>query len=829
MPKEQLHIGRVRGYKPNESSRDLSLETPHFVENCNFVTAAEGTFQGLPGPRVMPSKGDEVYELSAKGAPLLSKGEYIIPHAPGPGARHGLLMHWDAEHGRIADHQMPRVSKQVPSKPMTCASDGEGVYCANPWPDGDMGEPNRPALAKRVEYSTFGRQQDNDLRVFEAHLPLPKAVTMDWLNTDDDGVGEPPVAGFRTVKEATADEEAKVVYWVPLHREGGLKRGVNIFYRVSYMYDQYQESPMAPLYFREGMEYWRGHTRPISEDDEVARNTDRARGARDGSRPGSDTTRDGGDIEGGREKLDSEEEALVPKDARRLYKGEVGEEQNWIDGAGYDNFLFRIKVPKGLSDRVTAVNIYRQTTITSIESTPQEGAYQLLEQIPFGEQDGTTKWKEEDDGWTHPVTEDGNQGVTYEQRSGIPEEAEHMDVRYQICAEAEGYMFAAGIWTPDNEHEPRLVLRSKQQRFSMFNYLSDFIRTKQPVTAMAFWGASLWVFEEGHTYRVDPGAMVILDEYEGVGAAGPASVAVTSNYMFVASHQNVWAVGPNGTFMAIGDQINDLEDIKAETRGTPVVTGIENAGFRKHSRTTAPVLVYDARFNSVMLMFSGQDGTVRGWMWHVGREEWLTAINLNKPRKPPPFEVHFEGRREGEGHRKVYGAFTDHQGRAHIITNRGVTRLLDRTDGGSLMPWTYVSPEVHAGHVKFSPYRISLHLGESERADLDSIFEYQICMWWRYDNDYWIPASLVDTCTPTSPFQVDGRTGHYRTQDIPPEPDKFLGKAGQTKIVGQDKVWRRIFGMQVQIEADGSVQITDLNIVIRRFVPRSRLPHNRTR
>ena len=814
MPKEQIHIGRVRSYKPNEASRDIGLESPHYVENCNFVTAASGTFQGLPNVLYYPRDYPEGihFESTGNAAPLLRKDQYVVPCHIG---QDPAIMIWEPDRGYVEHRLMPQTETTFRTSvfrlffghktKMTCASDGEGVYVARPWSEADIDidpdtrEPDKPQLVKRLPYKRLNKKLSGDIHYFDAGLPTVKELGLHMR------IGWSRSSSFQRPGIETYDKKFLAPYF---DDAGSLDAGVRIFYQISVLYDGYQESPMTPLYLNEGMEVWDADKIEKDKWDDFL------------------MVEEGEDLPAN----------TPPKTAFPLKKVVVGKERNWLDGGGFEELpiglFIREEIPS-LSLRITGFNVYRQTSVASDKLTPQEGAWRLHKTIRIDDEEKgfNNPWEntQPTDGWyAHAqMPDNGTVGVTYEQRTNIPEEAEHMDVRYRLCAEAQGRLFVAGVWTPDGKQEPRMVLRSQPQRFSMFNYLTDFIRTKQPVTAMAYWGGSLWVFERGHCYRVDPDALVIQDEYAGIGAAAQSSVTVTSNYMFVASDQNVWAVDPSGVFMAIGNEIYDIEDIDTEYPDTDEDAtfrrslSLDAASYRNHKKDYPPAVVYDARYDSVLIMYTGPDFIGRGWMWHVGRREWVTALNL------------FEDIRD----RVVYGGcFTDHQGRAHIITTRGIIQMFGEVGAGEgrdgKMNWRYVSPQIHAAQARFTPYSISAQFAEAKPEDggVGRIIESLLWMGWSKDNE---PFKLIDS---SNVIQLPGtKIAKYSTKVIPvigelrgvinPEgPDRF-GTEVKISVDSRTWHWERVYSVQVDIRARGGVQVTDLNLVIRRFIPRSRIPN----
>ena len=776
MPKEQVHIRGAVAYRPGESARDVQIETPHYIENCNLITTAAGTFQGLPGLRSIPANKRN-YQSCGTVAPLQRKKAYVLTSATGSRSANVDAVIFNSNSGfesKLDFVSLDRNQMLAPI-PYTAASDGENVYIANPWPDTQKSAPNRPQRVGKIPFGQFDGAKPAAEEISEVYLPLPDPAAAqieirmdrDKYAVDAYGVSDDDKL-FQTVGDPNPSnpntDPSPQRFVIPKGdaAEPAFEEDIRYFYKISYIYDGYQESPLVDLPFEQGVEY----LEPATDRKEAWDAWNEARIGRQVSYT-----------------------AELP-----LYPLTLREDRNWIFGGGLETLPLTIRIgnPAGIPARVFAINIYRQAAVESGSLVPQEDGYRLFESLRID--DEATGWTDRETTPNRAIPDKGDQGQLYSDRTHLPESIEHMDVRYRLCAEVRGRLFVAQVWLPEGGFQGNLILRSAYQRFSMFDYVNEGVRTKQVVTAMAFYGGYLYAFETGHTYRIDPDSMVIIDEYEGIGAAGPEAVAVTDGGLFVASHENIWVATHQQGFVAIGNEVNDIE----EQGDADVAEGfpqIQLAGFSKHDRREKVVAVYDSRFDTVFFFFV-VSSEVRGWAWHVSGRRWSTAVNL--------------------GTRLLRGGFTDHEGRAYLFGKNGISRLFD--DEANPLLWRFMSSQIHAGQIRFTPYEVGVTLVNDDYTDdqVEAMLDKVKLRVGFNGRDF----RLRDR-TDIYPGSTIGRYGVGRHQD-PLAPDEVLD-VNDPRATGIP-TWRRVYSLQVDIRATDAVKVSDINMIIRRFIPRSRTP-----
>ena len=372
---------------------------------------------------------------------------------------------------------------------------------------------------------------------------------------------------------------------------------------------------------------------------------------------------------------------------------------NWISGSGADGMELELVFPDytKLSDRVTGCKVYVRFTATELLEDEEQGTgdWHLVQEMHFGHEDVTNGnergrpntisrintrivdgnrqnvTREVSFWWPQFDNADLNMGGvfdymkidgrgTYTQSTGITSVYTSMDVRYKLCASVAGHLVVADVSYPDGlggrAGSEREILISEYDRFSIFDYAFKKLRIKHKPTAIIEYRGDILIFEEGHTYLIDLNTFQIREEWEGIGASSPASVAVTDRGIFFANRKNVYA-GGQGRIEAIGNEIWDIAEYP-QNGYKEQLFDIDQAIF--------PTVTYNAEFDCVLVMWTRSlDNRAIGAMYYLQVNDWVTHIVLPDTAYAYKLFTSYKGENylltagsSGSGH-EIYHLFSD--------------------------------------------------------------------------------------------------------------------------------------------------------------------------
>ena len=394
--------------------------------------------------------------------------------------------------------------------------------------------------------------------------------------------------------------------------------------------------------------------------------------------------------------------------------------QNWISGSGADGFELELRFPNrdNIPGRVTGCKVYAQFTATELREDEEAGTgdWFLVQEMHFGRDDVTDGKGRSTSTSRSRSSIDRNQPYwwantgsgrstrfsgffdymkingrgTFEQSTGISSAYEDMDVQYRLCASVAGHLIAADVSYPDGVggrvESEREILISEYDRFSIFDYAFKKLRIKHKPTAIIEYRGDMLIFEEGHTYLIDVETFQIREEWEGIGATGPESIAVTDRGIFFANRQNIYR-GGEGRIEAIGNEIYDIAEYPER-------------GYKQMNAKSSPTVCYSSTYDSIIVMWANQDSQAVGAMFSVTRgiNDWTTHI-------------HFGGS-------WPYKLFTSFKGKNYLfspgtnaIAGHEIAELF--TDENNLHDMLVEAKLTQIGNVRFKLYDLTVDAQES--------------------------------------------------------------------------------------------------------------------
>ena len=253
---------------------------------------------------------------------------------------------------------------------------------------------------------------------------------------------------------------------------------------------------------------------------------------------------------------------------------------------------------KKISRRITAVILYRADDGRDGALEP-DGLYRFVKEIPIDQfyLDGTT--------YKFTVQDDGSKGASYEAINGIPETLGSLGMDYAVNASINGYMFVGNCTHQEYPDAENIIFRSEPNKYSIFNWSTNFIQLDFIPTAMEGFLGKLYVFGKNQMCIVNPETLVIEDKINGIGCIGPKSLKVSPSGLYWVDYNNIYSSTPK--IDKIGTTI-----INHESYGWEGLTNAEK---------NEAVVAYDSHRQTALVFFvKGADK--RCWAYYIPQKRW---------------------------------------------------------------------------------------------------------------------------------------------------------------------------------------------------------------
>lgn len=183
----------------------------------------------------------------------------------------------------------------------------------------------------------------------------------------------------------------------------------------------------------------------------------------------------------------------------------------------------------GVNARVTHINVYRKNKT--------EDLYRLVKSVSLDL--SKENWANDDNEFILRFN-DEQRLSSYEGLNGIPESLTNLTPNYRLSCQLNDFLFVGGLHHPNLEDGDHLLLRSKQGRFSVFDWSNDFLDIPTKPVAMAAFANRVWIFDNNNMYKINPTGLYIEDKTEGIGILNSESFIVTDMGMFWCDRSNIY-------------------------------------------------------------------------------------------------------------------------------------------------------------------------------------------------------------------------------------------------------------------------------------------------
>ena len=190
-----------------------------------------------------------------------------------------------------------------------------------------------------------------------------------------------------------------------------------------------------------------------------------------------------------------------------------------------------------LSDRITAINIYRKYIK---DDGTGDVNFKFIEELKIRP---INKWvASADAGFYSKMFRDSNEsGPSYESLVGISETITNTSINYSMSTTNDSYLFIAKCnSTFIAEDLKHYIFRSMPGNFSQFNWSQDYQILPEIPTAIMSYNGRLYLFSETKTYILNQASLQIEDVFEGAGCLNSDSVITTEYGMCYADTNAIY-------------------------------------------------------------------------------------------------------------------------------------------------------------------------------------------------------------------------------------------------------------------------------------------------
>lgn len=220
-----------------------------------------------------------------------------------------------------------------------------------------------------------------------------------------------------------------------------------------------------------------------------------------------------------------------------------------------------------LNKRITGINIYRADSVDGLQANL--GFYRLVASIDINESawySYTSPFTDrkilirdygsyyEIDNAATSDTEYPSAIATYEENSGMPETITDTAPKYSLSRAGGGYHFIAKCYHSKIIDATRYIFKSKQLRYDMFDWSSDYLIMPEPITALEYYNGRLFAFSLNATYQINPELFFIEDVFSDAGCNNSRAVNTNEYGMFFCNANQAWMYN-GGQFLLISDAI----------------------------------------------------------------------------------------------------------------------------------------------------------------------------------------------------------------------------------------------------------------------------------
>lgn len=279
---------------------------------------------------------------------------------------------------------------------------------------------------------------------------------------------------------------------------------------------------------------------------------------------------------------------------------------------------YLLKMANLPSKRVSHINLYR---------SDNDAYYRLLKSVPIGD------FNESGDFYEYTHLDDGTSLASFEAINGYSQELENVSVDYSISTQFNGYLYVSGVKKKDDKFTSNYVFRSKQGRFSIFDWTNDFVAIDFAIDTISSFNGDIIVTNKDNIAIVDSEQMYVKKYINGIGCDNQDLVCKTKF--------GIVFVNDNDVFLWDGQ--------KAQSISIPI-----NQGDSSLDDVEITHINYDSVLKKILLFGVFNTNDINYFSYSFLNKRWDMGSPISTTSVP-----------------SVYGTFKDHNGKVYLSYNNG--------------------------------------------------------------------------------------------------------------------------------------------------------------
>lgn len=332
-----------------------------------------------------------------------------------------------------------------------------------------------------------------------------------------------------------------------------------------------------------------------------------------------------------------------------------------------------ISSPNSWNKRITGLNLYQATSLDGTASGL--GQYRLVQSFLIGNGD---LWYGGDNkivAWT----DENLVSVSYEQNSGILENADVNLPNYELSCVLNNFHFVAKCWVQQIPDAKMMLFRSTEFCYDVFDIYNDKVPLNILPTGMAGFNNKIYVWDSNTTIIINASNLSIENIIHGTGCSSPLSWTIIDTLLDDKPYRALVFADSHDIYMDEGAGARPISDA-IRTRISSGTVGWANM---QHSSMN-PILVFDAPKNTLLCISS---------INYAGNIASVFAYNITSKR----WDYYPDFCNYSATSRLCKSAFSGKDGETYCVNGFQVLNNFGNTTNRA---WKYYSPELVFGAPK---------------------------------------------------------------------------------------------------------------------------------
>tara|TARA_R110002110_G_scaffold115354_5_gene286073 strand:+ start:441 stop:3746 length:3306 start_codon:yes stop_codon:yes gene_type:complete len=137
-------------------------------------------------------------------------------------------------------------------------------------------------------------------------------------------------------------------------------------------------------------------------------------------------------------------------------------------------------------------------------------------------------------------TDGGAAGATYETMSGLFEAMTDSNIQYSLSTQLNDSLFVAKCAHHSQPTATNIIYKSLPYKPSLINWALDFLKLPAVPTAIKAFNGRIYGFTEHSTFKIEPNNLFIEDSFNGAGCIGPDAIYVSDYGMCYCDSTNIY-------------------------------------------------------------------------------------------------------------------------------------------------------------------------------------------------------------------------------------------------------------------------------------------------